>query len=136
VSLRTFIVEDDAMAYEALAETLAQLASARVVGWAESEPQARSFLEDANSQWDLAIVDLFLAEGSGLGVLEACRQRREEREVVVLTSHATPEMRARCLALGAGAVFDKGTEFAKLLAFCRSRAEAAGARDRAGATRA
>jgi DNA-binding NarL/FixJ family response regulator len=64
-------------------------------------------------------VDLFLAEGSGLGVLEACGQGREHRNVVVLTSHATPEMRQRCLELGARAVFDKGTEFRELLEFCR-----------------
>jgi two-component system OmpR family response regulator len=124
VSLRTFIVEDDSAQYESLAESLRELAGVRVVGWAENEAQARAFLADDDSRWDLAIVDLFLAQGSGLGVLEACRQRPRQGEVVVLTSHATPEMRERCLALGARAVFDKASEFRQLVEFCRGAAAA------------
>jgi two-component system OmpR family response regulator len=46
------------------------------LGWAETEADARAWL-GARQAWDLAIVDLFLKQGSGLGVLEACQDRAD-----------------------------------------------------------
>ena len=68
--------------------------------------------------WDLAVVDLFLKEGSGLGVLMRCRERAAHQRVVMLTNYATTDIRHRCLALGADAVFDKSTELDALFDFC------------------
>ena len=45
------------------------------------------------TQWDLAIVDLFLKQGSGLRILEACRKRSPSQKVVVFSNYATREMR-------------------------------------------
>lgn len=116
---RVLIVEDDPVAYESLAEYLLRAAGSRLVGWATGEQEARELLAERGDGWDVAIVDLFLAEGSGLGVLAACQQRRPGQQVVVLTNYATAEMRERCLALGAVAVFDKVTQLRDLIAFCR-----------------
>jgi two-component system, OmpR family, response regulator len=73
---------------------------------------------------DLAVVDLFLKQGSGLGVLEACRIRSPRQRVVVLSNYATPDMRQRCTQLGADAVFDKSNEIDALVEYCIELCEA------------
>ena len=68
---------------------------------------------------------VFLREGSGLNILAACRSRRPGRKMVVLSNHATKDVRGRCMQLGADAVFDKSTEIDLLIDYCvRQRMEA------------
>ena len=118
MDLRTYIVEDNATIRENLIGTLEELASIEALGWAETENEARSWLGRNERQWDLAIVDLFLKQGSGLGVLESCRERAPGQRVVVLSNYATADMRKRCLQLGADAVFDKSNEIDALVEYC------------------
>ncbi|HSH89081.1 MAG TPA: response regulator [Ramlibacter sp.] len=124
MQLRTYIVEDNATIRENLIGTLEELACVKALGWAETENEARSWLGQHENQWDLTIVDLFLKQGSGLGVLEACRDRPEGRRVVVLSNYATADMRKRCAQLGADAVFDKSNEIDALIEYCIEQAEA------------
>jgi two-component system OmpR family response regulator len=124
VDLRTYIVEDNATIRENLIGTLEELASIEALGWAETENEAKGWLAKNEGQWDLAIVDLFLKQGSGLGVLEACRGRVPGQRVVVLSNYATADMRKRCLQLGADAVFDKSNEIDALVDFCVQLCEA------------
>ena len=79
VKLRTYIVEDNATIRENLIGTLEELASVEAVGVAETEDEGTNWLSTHIEEWDLAIVDLFLRQGSGLGVLAACRARRPGR---------------------------------------------------------
>ncbi len=118
MSLITFLVEDNQIIRNNLIPALQDLANARVVGTADNESDASAWLSEHSSDWELAIVDLFLREGSGLGVLASCRDRDPAQKVVVLSNYATEPIRERCLALGADAVFDKSTELEELLAFC------------------
>lgn len=118
MALLTFLVEDNPTIRDNLIPTLADLADAPVVGVAETESQATAWLRDHAEVWHLAVVDLFLREGSGLGVLTACTPRRAHQRVVVLTNYATPDIRARCLALGADAVFDKSNELDAFFDYC------------------
>jgi len=124
VELRTYIVEDNATIRENLIGALEELASVKALGWAETENQARNWLAQHDANWDLAIVDLFLKQGSGLGVLEACRDRADGQRVVVLSNYATADMRKRCTELGADAVFDKSNEIDALVAYCILHSEA------------
>jgi DNA-binding NarL/FixJ family response regulator len=118
VELRTFIVEDNATIRENLIGTLEELACIKALGWAETENDARGWLSRHQQDWDLAIVDLFLKQCSGLGVLEACQGRRGAQRVVVLSNYATDDMRKRCTQLGADAVFDKSNEIDALVEYC------------------
>jgi len=123
-TVRTFIVEDNPMICESLAGTLREVARVDPVGQAESEVEGTRWLTRNLSQWDLAIVDLFLKDGTGLNVLEACRHRDPAQKMVVLSNHATPDMRRRCAQLGADAVFDKATEVDDLIDYCLRRRQA------------
>ena len=83
-------------------------------------------------EWELAIVDLFLKQGSGLGVLQACMSRRPDQKVVVLSNYATPDIRKRCAQFGVDAVFDKSNEIDALIDFCiAARLASASSRARA-----
>lgn len=120
MSLITYIVEDSVTIRDNLISTLEELATVEVVGFAETEEEAGNWLASHNGDWKLAIVDLFLREGSGLGVLSRCQQRAADQKVVVLTNYATPDIRRRCADLGSDAVFDKSNEIEELIAYCRA----------------
>ena len=116
--LKTYIVEDNPTIRENLIGTLEELACIDAVGTAETENDGKAWLAEHGEQWDLAIVDLFLKQGSGLGVLAACRDRKPWQKVVVLSNYATADIRQRCSQLGVDAVFDKSNEIDALVDYC------------------
>jgi two-component system OmpR family response regulator len=116
--LRTYIVEDNATIRENLVGTLEELTCIETIGHAEAESEARAWFDGHRDDWELAIVDLFLKQGSGLGVLQACADRQPHQKVVVLSNYATPDIRKRCAELGVDAVFDKSNEIDALIDFC------------------
>ena len=116
--LKTYIVEDNPTIRENLIGTLEELASIDAVGTAETENDGKAWLATQGRQWDLAIVDLFLKQGSGLGILAACRDRKSWQKVVVLSNYATADIRQRCTQLGVDAVFDKSNEIDALVEYC------------------
>jgi len=118
VRLKTYIVEDNPTIRENLIATLEELADVEVTGLTDNENDAKIWLNDSRNVWHLAIVDLFLKQGSGLGVLHACRERNELQKVVVLSNYATADIRKRCAQLGVDAVFDKSNEIDGLLVYC------------------
>ncbi|APW38560.1 hypothetical protein RD110_16250 [Rhodoferax koreense] len=123
MGLRTYIVEDNPTIRENLIATLEELAGIKAVGTAETENEGKAWLSEHAADWDLAIVDLFLKQGSGLGVLSAVRQRLPGQKIVVLSNYATADIRKRCEQLGVDAVFDKSNEIDALIDFCVEQAE-------------
>lgn len=125
-TLKTFIVEDNPVILKNLIATLEDLSDVQVVGSVGSEREAVSELQQRNGQLDLVIVDIFLTSGSGLGVLRSAQDLEMPVRRVVLSNYATPEMRRRCLELGADRVFDKSSELEELIAYCDAAAESQG----------
>ena len=121
VRLKTYLVEDNPTIRENLIATLEELADIEAIGMSDNENEAKLWLQDNPGLWDLAILDLFLKQGSGLGVLAACRDRQPSQKVVVLTNYATTDIRQRCTQLGVDAVFDKSNEIEALVEFCQHR---------------
>jgi DNA-binding NarL/FixJ family response regulator len=118
MALFTFLVEDNRTIRDNLIPALEDLVGARVVGLAESESEAIAWLGSHAGEWQLMIVDLFLKQGSGLGVLRACRTRAPRQRAVVLSNYVNADIRGRCLALGADAVFDKSKELDAFFDYC------------------
>ncbi|HSW05480.1 response regulator [Aquabacterium sp.] len=116
--LRTYLVEDSALIRRNLIETLEELVRVDLVGTAEDGPTAVDWLRNPAHVFDLAIIDIFLKRGSGIDVLQAARSSCKNGKVVILTNFAAPEIRKRCLALGADQVFDKSNEIDQLLRYC------------------
>ena len=120
MAFRTYLVEDNPVIRENLVGFLEDVADTTVVAHATSEDEAVHWLHGHRDGWDLAIVDLFLQQGNGLGVVGACRDRAAHQKVVVLSNYATHDMRERSRALGADAFFDKSAEIDQLLAYCEA----------------
>lgn len=118
MQLKTYLVEDSQTIRDNLIATLEELTDVTNVGTAETETEGAVWLTDSNNAWDLAIVDLFLKQGTGFGVLSACKSRLPNQKVIVLSNYATQDVRERCSSLGADAVFDKSTEIDQLIEFC------------------
>lgn len=116
--LKTYIVEDSKIIRDSLIAALEEMAPIEVVGFAEDEADAVRWLCQPDNLADLVIVDIFLKQGSGLGVLAAVRDAHIRRTMVVLSNHATPEIRRKSAELGANKVFDKSNELDALMLYC------------------
>ncbi len=123
-ALRFYLVEDSEVIRQNLTATLAEMLGMQEVGWASTEADALDWLDHAAADCDLMIIDIFLTRGTGLEVLRRARAACPDTRLVVLSNYATPEMRRRCLALGADRVFDKSAELEDLIAYCETLAHA------------
>ncbi|HYW57291.1 MAG TPA: response regulator [Polaromonas sp.] len=123
MKMRAYFIEDNETIREHLIDTLEGLSCVQLVGTADTEEEGADWLSRNSSDWDLAIVDLFLKQGTGLGIVKACRYRNPEQKMVVLSNHVSREIRSRCAQLGVDAVFDKSTELEALMQYCVSASE-------------
>lgn len=122
MDVRVFLVEDVGRMRDALADLIGGLEGLRVVGMASTEGEASLWLDEHPAGWDLAVVDLMLDQGSGMGVLARCNAQPDKGKIVVFSGYASPAIRDHCLKLGADAVFDKAAT-GDLLEFCRELLE-------------
>jgi DNA-binding NarL/FixJ family response regulator len=122
--LRTFIVEDSPVIRENLVATLEELVPVQVVGFAEDEAGAVRWLREPSNEVQLGIIDIVLKQGSGLGVLKALHGSGRALKLVVLSNYVTPDIRRRCLDLGADQVFDKSGDIDALIGYCEDLAAA------------
>lgn len=120
-TLITYLVEDNLTVLNNLIDTLREIADVKITAHSATQAEATRWLDLHDGSWHLAIVDLFLKEGSGLGILAGCRNRAPYQKIVVLTNYATSEIRQRAAALGADGVFDKSTELDELVAYCKEQ---------------
>ena len=119
--LKVVLVEDSALMRQILGDVLGELGGVEVVGGAADERSAIELLQ--HQRPDLAIVDLELRVGSGIGVLRALWQNPDQfgrARAVVFSSHGHLwAVRERCRALGVERFFDKDSEMQALLAYVR-----------------
>lgn len=116
--LRVVLIEDSPILSEMLRDVLEELDGVEVVAEAEDEHSAIAELE--RSRADLAIVDLELRSGSGLGVLSRLRAHPERfgrPRAVVFSNYGHDTMRERCQALGVERFFDKSFDTDSLIDF-------------------
>lgn len=114
--LRVVLIEDSPLLCAMLRDMLAEIEGVEVVADAADEEGALDELE--RHQADLAIVDLELKGGSGLGVLSRMRAEPErfgQPLAVVFSNHGHRTVRARCVALGVEHFFDKSFQMDDLL---------------------
>jgi len=119
MALKVFLVEDSAALRAHLTDILITEAKVVIVGMAETEAQAKEWLERNPENWDIALVDLFLHEGTGAGVVQQVRNRRSNQTVFVMTNHISDDaLLHSCKLMGADAVYHKGTELDDMVANC------------------
>ena len=106
--VRVFLVEDMPRMQDLMAELLRSMGDFTLVGSASTEAEAIQWLKDHRGEWDLAIVDLILAQGSGMGVVARCRERAPGAKVLVYSDYVTPVIHDYCLSLGADEAMPRG----------------------------
>jgi two-component system, OmpR family, response regulator len=105
--IRVFVAEDSRSMQSALKDLLETLGNFQLVGSATTETQATDWLYKNRTGWDVAVLDLILEEGSGFGLLRRCKDGHPSGTVVVFSEFATPVLEAKCIEMGASAVFLK-----------------------------
>jgi DNA-binding NarL/FixJ family response regulator len=116
--VRVLLVEDEEMMQASLSEYLDHVGGLHVVAAARSEADAIRYIQASPGRWDVAIVDLVLAPGCGLGVIRAARMASQVPIAVFSDYATTAKTRQECFAAGASAVFLK-EDFPSLLAFLK-----------------
>jgi DNA-binding NarL/FixJ family response regulator len=112
-----YVVEDSVVMRKRVVEALEELAGVRVVGWSDREGPAIAAVEELLP--DLVVLDLRLAKGSGLTVLEAVKRLVAPPHVAIFTNHANLPYRRRSAELGADYFFDKAEGLDGVLEVCR-----------------
>ena len=107
------VVEDSAPLRVRVVEALEELPGVRVVGVADGADDALAAIRRLKPQ--LVVLDLRLAQGSGLFVLEASKRLVPPPIVAVLTNYPHEQYRTRCAELGADFFFDKAAGLDGLL---------------------
>lgn len=105
--IRVFLVEDMPNVQAVISDLLLTLGDFSLAGTATTEAEANLWLEENPGCWDLAIVDLVLEQGSGMGVIRKCRRTSPTANVMVFSSYVTPGIHQHCLRLGADVAIPK-----------------------------
>lgn len=119
MSVRVFLVEDMKQVQAVLADLLSALGDFRLVHATATEAEAKWWLAEHPDGWDLAVVDLVLDQGSGMGVIPQARAAADGHggNVVVFSDYASDGIRSHCLRLGADAVFLK-SQMQEFMDYC------------------
>jgi len=112
---RIFLVEDSPVIRDSLIDVLDNADDGRqVIGTAETENDAVAQIADSDP--DVAIIDINLREGSGIGVLERLSDLDGAPPVrIVYTNHYSRRVHEYCARLGATHVLPKNGDIRELL---------------------
>jgi DNA-binding NarL/FixJ family response regulator len=131
VPLNLVLIEDHAEFREQLRDRLETIAGVRVIHTESTAAAATQWLAQHAHEWDVLVVDLFLATGHGFQVLAAVKDRVARQQAVLLTNYTRDPVREQARKFGADAVFDKAFELAEFVAHVEGcgRAKAQGVRE-------
>jgi DNA-binding NarL/FixJ family response regulator len=118
---RVFLVEDSAPIRERLAGMLGEIAGVQLVGEADTAAAAAAGI--LRTRPDFVVLDIRLAQGSGLDVLREVHPQAPQIEFIVLTNFADPQYQKICMEAGASHFIDKSTEIAQVKLVIAARAE-------------
>lgn len=108
--LQALVVEDSPAIAERLVEMLNIPGRVEVIATATTEAEAVAAC--AGRVFDIAVVDLQLAQGTGFGVIRRLRaDAGRHTTIVVLTNHAVPALKIASFEAGADHFLDKSKDF-------------------------
>jgi DNA-binding NarL/FixJ family response regulator len=107
--LKVFLVDDSDRIRGRMASLIGNIEGVSLVGEAETPADATLGILQCNP--DVVLLDLQLSCGTGFDVLKAVHPVRPGIVFIVLTNHAGPQYRQRCMAWGASHFLDKSREF-------------------------
>jgi DNA-binding NarL/FixJ family response regulator len=111
-TLKVFIAEDSPSMLKALKTLIQPVSDVQIIGNAERAPQAIELIESLEA--DVAVLDISLAEGSGLDVLKRIKRTLPGVIAIILTFYDDRWIRAKCKAEGADHFLNKSADFDKI----------------------
>jgi DNA-binding response OmpR family regulator len=103
-----YLVEDSEALRERFLREFASINKVELAGFAESAGEAVAGIKSTRPH--LVILDLHLAQGTGLDVMQAMREWEAKPLIYVLSNVADDLTRSVCARAGASRFFDKSTE--------------------------
>lgn len=119
--LAVFLVEDLRTVQVALTDLIESVGGLRVVGASGNEFEATSWILEHRGQWDVALLDLMLGDGTGFNLIQRVRRHHPEGRIVIVSEFVTEIVDERCRVLGADAVFRK-SQYAALMEYLQELA--------------
>ena len=110
---RIVLVEDSPVIRESLMDLLSDGDQNRVIGTADTEDEGFEFI--SHHPADIAIIDISLREGSGIGLLRRLSRLERSPKLIVYTNQYSRQLHDRCTQLGATQVLSKSGDFSELL---------------------
>jgi diguanylate cyclase (GGDEF)-like protein len=107
------VVEDSELIRDQLLRVIAQEPQLHVIGTASEEQEAIRLILDKKP--DAALLDLALAPGSGIGVLEKIREAGSKTQVLVLSNYIGNALHDACSLLGISGFYDKSSQIKECL---------------------
>jgi DNA-binding NarL/FixJ family response regulator len=111
-ALKVFIAEDSPSILNALKTLIQPVPEVQIVGNAERAGQAIELIETL--QPGVAVLDISLAEGTGLDVLKRIKRTLPGVIAIILTSYDGRWIRAKCKEAGADHFLNKSADFDKI----------------------
>lgn len=118
--MRVLLVEDNPAMQQEMARIVAAIEGGEVVKAASAAQTAIDWLDRHPRGWDLAIVDLFLADGHGFQVLRRCKPHLAHQRAVVCSNYTRPPVADYARQAGADRFFDKSFDLDALAQYCRA----------------
>lgn len=122
MTIKVFLVEDSKQLQGVMRDLLDCIGNFTITGVTETEAEACLWLDENQGDWHLAVVDLILEQGTGMGVIARCKLRAPGCKVVVFSDYISPGIEAHCRKLGADAVFQKSHETQGFIDYCTAMA--------------
>ena len=116
VGIRMLVVEDD----KALSEIVCEELRARGHMAVAAETVADGLEQLKQSEFEVALVDLMLPDGSGIDILKRIAEEGLPTEAIVLTGYATVDTAIQAMKLGAYDYVTKPVDLDELLAIMAS----------------
>lgn len=115
------IIDDD----EPVRDSLGLLLDSAGTEW-RGFGSCEAFLAAGENHSECLILDIHMPGMSGLELLEALQRLGDDRPVIVVTAHPTPDVIKRARAAGALAILEKPFKASELLSLIRSGLAARG----------
>jgi DNA-binding NarL/FixJ family response regulator len=110
--MKIFIADDSPIVRERLIAMLSELDGVEVAGQAEGAAEAIRMIRELRP--DVVVLDIRLANGSGIDVLKAIKMDRPEVLVIMLTLYPYSQYRESCMKAGASFFLDKASGFEEI----------------------
>ena len=110
--MKMLLVEDSKLLRDILFDAISHLDNINITASAATQQQAISLLND--SEFDIVLLDIELAQGNGFEVIKYIQQENyafKQPVLMMLTNHAHPHYRNLAKTLGVPYFFDKSMDF-------------------------